>query len=162
MTARAWVRKSPSPAVRTAVLLIGCAFFGQSMAANNSLVECDDLSRAASQTLNAPIPSLIAIMADHYLVPPVDEVVQTLDGADADSQALTPLLSLTPRVSNILEQVFAVDSEAADSGAKEDALPKVLVAPVAGHNSLSDDEDGGPQMDMAIPQNQQQMYRKDI
>lgn len=158
MTAGAWVRKFPSPAAKTAVLLVGCAFYGQSMAANNSLVECDELSQAASQTLDMPTTALTAIMADHYLVPPVDAVVRNADEADADSQALTPLLSLTPRVSSILDQVFAVDSEAADKEAMKEALPKVLVAPVADHKNLSDNEE----VDLVIPQNQQQMYRKDI
>ena len=156
MTADAKARRTPLPAAKTVVLLIGCAFCVNSLAASNSLVECDELSQDP-QNLDLPTQKLIASKTDHFLVPPADALVESRALTDTDPKTIAPILSLTPRVSNILDRVFAIDAAAsrlpeADKG--ESALS------VADH--VKSESDAGELEDNELPKIQQQMYRKDI
>ena len=159
MTATARARKTPSPAAKTVVLLIGCAFGLNALAANNVLNDCDEMSQDSSDLI-VPVPSLNADLntnrADHFLVPPADLLANL---ADIDPQAISPILSLTPRVSNMLDQVFETDS---DTSGLMKSESNEAASPVAEHvykqkaSEISSDEE------LQLPQIQQRMFRKDI
>ena len=154
MTATGRVSRSPSAAVKTAVLLIGCSICFSTLAANNSLVECDEMSQDP-QNLDIPTQALTASKADHFLVPPADVV---------DPQAIAPILSLTPRVLSILDQVFdtdvSIDEQAEHLTSKPESSESA--SPVADHVYGQSDIEASTEEELKLPQMQQQMYRKDI
>lgn len=160
MTATGRVSRSPSPAVKTAVLLIGCGICSSTLAANNSLVECDEMSQGP-QDLDIPSQALTASKADHFLVPPAD-AIDTMPGVDP--RAIAPILSLTPRVLSILDQVFDADVTTDEQLDYLTSKPESSesVSPVAEHVSGQSDIEASAEEELKLPQMQQQMYRKDI
>lgn len=160
MTATGRVLISPSPAVKTAVLLIGCGFCVSALAASNSLVECDEMSQGP-QELDIPTQPLTASKADHFLVPPADAVYTS---PDVDPQAIVPILSLTPRVLSILDQVFDTDVSTDEQTDHLTSKPESSesASPVADRIYGQSDIDASTVEELKLPQIQQQMYRKDI
>ena len=160
MTATGRVSRSPSPAVKTAVLLIGCGICFSTLAANNSLVECDEISQGP-QVLNIPSQALTASEVDHFLVPPAD-AIDTMPGVDP--QAVVPILSLTPRVLSILDQVFDADVATDEQADHLTSKPESgeSVSPVADHVYGQSGIEASAEEELKLPQMQQQMYRKDI
>jgi hypothetical protein len=163
MATTAWARNSPTVTAKLAVLLVGCAFWLSSLAANNSLVESDELSQDPPG-FHIASPALSARKTDLFLVPPTDTADHTTDLADVDLYSIAPVLSLAPRVSSILDQVFAIDATtdrepdqtASEPENSESALP------VADYVNSRRDSETGKEEDLKLPQIQQQMYRKDI
>ena len=157
MTARA--RKTPSPAAKTVVLLFGCAFGLNALAANNVLNDCDEMSQD-SRDINVSVQSLSADLntnrADHFLVPPADSLA---DLANIDPQTISPILSLTPRVSNLLDQVFETDSDTSNLIRTESSE---AASPVADSFNKQKNSELGSEEELELPQIQQRMFRKDI
>jgi len=158
MTATARARKTPSPAAKTVVLLIGCAFGLNALAANNVLNDCDELPQD-SRDLISPVQPLNANKTDHFLVPPADSLDSLTDLADIDPRTISPILSLTPRASILLDQVFETDSDASDL-----TKPKSnkSASPVADYVNKQNESEIGSDEELALPQIQQRMLRKDI
>ena len=160
MTATGRVLISPSLAVKTAVLLIGCGFCLSALAASNSLVECDEMSQGP-QDLDIPTQPLTASKVDHFLVPPADAVDTS---PDVDPQAIAPILSLTPRVLSILDQVFDTDvtTDVQTDHLTSKPESSESASPVADRVYGQSDIDASTAEELKLPQIQQQMYRKDI
>jgi hypothetical protein len=118
-------------------------------AANNLVNPCDQVGRDL-QSLEVPVDELTVDVVDHATTDAV-----TLDEQAADADPVAPILYLTPRVTNILRDVFGTTPEelpraepeqpssspVADSDEKSDtveaasrlvALPFFLLAPVGG------------------------------
>jgi hypothetical protein len=160
MATTAWARKSPSVTAKLAVLLVGCAFWLSSLAANNSLVESKELSQDPAGPHFAS-PALSAREVDLFLVPPTDTADQK---TDVDLQSIAPVLSLGPRVSGILDQVFAIDATTGGDPEQttSEAESSESALPVADYVNSRRDSETGKDEDLKLPQIQQQMYRKDI
>ncbi len=159
MRATGWVRKSPSHIAKAAILLSGCAFCVNALAANNMPAGCNDIS-ITPQDLDIPVTTLIANQTEHVLVPAADVEEELADPSEVDPQSIAPILSLTPRVLNILDRVFATDAltpESSDTESTESA------SPVAGSEDSHSDKKESIDEDLLLrPQIQSQMYRKDI
>jgi hypothetical protein len=163
MVTTAWARKSPSVTAKMAVSLVGCAFWLSSLAANNSLVESDELSQDPP-AFSIASPALSARKTDLFLVPPMDTANNTTDLADVDLQSIAPVLSLAPRVSSILDQVFAIDATTDGEPGQTTSEPESSesASPVADYVNSRRDSETGKEEDLKLPPIQQQMYRKDI
>lgn len=159
MRATGWVRKSPSHIAKAAILLSGCAFGVNALAANNMPAGCNDIS-ITPQDLDIPVTTLIANQTEHVLVPAADVEEELADPSEVDPQYIAPILSLTPRVLNILDRVFATDAvtpESSDTESTESA------SPVARSEDSNNDKKESVEEDLLLrPQIQSQMYRKDI
>jgi len=163
MATTAWARKSPSAVAKMAVLLAGCAFWLSSPAANNSLIENDRLSQEP-QSSHIASPDLSAPEADLFLVPPTDTANNTTDLANAGRRSFVPVRSLAPRVSSILDQVFALDATTNGEPDQTTSEPESSesASPVADYVDSRRNDEAGTEEDLKLPQVQQQMYRKDI
>lgn len=159
MRATGWVRKSPSHIAKAAILLSGCAFSVNALAANNMPAGCNDIS-ITPQDLDIPVTTLIANQTEHVLIPAADVEEELTDPSEVDPQSIAPILSLTPRVLNILDRVFATDAltpESSDTESTESA------SPVAGSKDSNSDKKESVEEDLLLrSQIQSQMYRKDI
>ena len=156
MTARAEAGKSSSPAAKTAVLLIVCVFSVNSLAASNSLVECEEMSQD-SQNLDVSTQTLSAKKTDHILVPAADTAIESPELAELDTQSIVPILSLTPRVMSILDQVFESEEAMAEEMEPE---PSESESPVADY-AINHDESNVKE-ELQLLQIEDQMFRKDI
>lgn len=120
---------------------------------------CNDIS-ITPQDLDIPVTTLIANQTEHVLVPAADVEEELADPSEVDPQSIAPILSLTPRVLNILDRVFATDAltpESSDTESTESA------SPVAGSEDSHSDKKESIDEDLLLrPQIQSQMYRKDI
>jgi hypothetical protein len=159
MKAKGWVRQTPPHIAKSAILLIGCAIGANAVAANNMPADCNEVSKAP-QDLSLPVTTLVANQAEHVLIPVEDPEENLAENAEVDPQSIAPILSLTPRVLNILDQVFATDEltpETLDTESAESA------SPVAGSEDSNGDKKESVEENPLIRQEiQSQMYRKDI
>ena len=156
MTARAEAGKASSPAVKTAVLLIGCVFSVNSLAASNSLVECQEMSQD-SKNLDVSTQTLSAKKIDHILVPAVDTANESPELAELDTQSIVPILSLTPRVMSILDQVFESEEAVAEEMEPESSES---ASPVADYGIKPNDSN--VKEELQLLQIEDQMFRKDM
>ena len=144
MKAKGRVRQSPPHIAESAILLIGCAMGANTLAANNM----------------PPVTTLVANQTEHVLIPVEDPEENLAAKAEIDPQSISPILSLTPRVLNILDQVFATDeltAETLDTESTESA------SPVADSDDSKGDKKENVEVNPLIRQEiQSQMYRKDI
>jgi len=144
MKAKGRVRQTPPHIAKSAILLIGCALGANAFAANNM----------------PPVTTLVANQTEHVLIPVEDPEESLAEKAEIDPQSISPILSLTPRVLNILDQVFATDEltpETLDTELTESA------SPVAGSDDSKGDKKESVEVNPLIRQEiQSQMYRKDI
>jgi hypothetical protein len=159
MKAKGRVRQTPPHIAKSAILLIGCAIGANTFAANNMPADCNEVS-LEPQDLSLPVTTLVANQTEHVLIPVEDPKENLAERAEVDPQSISPILSLTPRVLNILDQVFATDEltpETLDTESTESA------SPVAGSDDSKGDKKESVEVNPLIRQEiQSQMYRKDI
>ena len=159
MKAKGRVRQAPPHIAKSAILLIGCAMGVNAFAANNMPADCNDVS-LQPQDLDIPVTTLVANQTEHVLIPVEDPEESLAEKAEVDPQSIAPILSLTPRVLNILDQVFATDEltpEKLDTESSESA------SPVAGSDDAKSDKKESVEENPLIRQEiQSQMFRKDI
>ena len=159
MTARSGARPFSSIGVATAALLIFCGLATSSFAAKNQPAECEqansDLKRLAASadrlaTLNVDhTPSNV----DKYLsVAPQDD--------DLHVEAAGPLLSISPQVEKLLDDVFAVDSDADVAPSHTPASP--LAEGRIYHPGSSKTNAESPDDELGVSALQRRMYRIDI
>jgi hypothetical protein len=159
MKAKGWVQISPAHIAKSAIVLLGCAFCVNSLAANNMPDGCNEIS-VEPQEFDIPVKTLIANKTEHVLVPASNVSDKAEDLSEIDPQSIAPIHSLTPRVLNILEQVFATDAATTESTDTESTEP---ASTVAGSDDGQDDEEARTEaVPLLQPQIQSQMYRKDI
>ena len=159
MKAKGRVRPTPPHIAKTAMLLIGCAIGVNTFAANNMPVDCNDVS-LEPQDMAIPATTLVADRTEHVLVPVVDAEETLAEKAEIDPQSIAPILSLTPRVLNILDQVFATDeltAETLDTESTESASPLA-----DSDDSKIEKKESVEENSLLRPEIQSQMYRKDI
>ena len=123
-------------------------------AATNSVVPCDQVGRNL-QSLDVPVNTLPLDVVDHAPLDTAD-----LDEPRVESESAAPILDLTPRVKNILRDVF----DMSDEELAEDTPPLPSSSPLADSDEASDEaEPIEVEVERGdLPRFQQQMYRTDI
>lgn len=144
------------------VLAASLLLSSTSFAASPSIVPCDQVGRDM-KSLEVPSTALPVDRVDHA---PADPVAANPDAVDAHTtvtDSVAPILYLTPRVSNIVRDVFGTTSEEfpEETRLQHSTSP---VAPVADadQNTESADSSDLDNESSDLPRFQQQMYRKDI
>ena len=123
-------------------------------AANNLVNPCDQVGRDL-QSLEVPVDELTVDVVDHATTDAV-----TLDEQAADADPVAPILYLTPRVTNILRDVFGTTPEELPRAEPEQPSS----SPVADSDEKSDTVEAAGAVDEsnALSRFQQQMLRTDI
>ena len=127
------------------------------LAANNTVIPCEQVSRDL-KSLDVPVEKLTVNIVDHM---PIDPDATKPISADAEprvSDFEAPVLLLTPRVTNILRDVFGVSTttpeskpESSSPVADRDTATETTLVPVDSESE-----------EIAVPLYQRQMYRTDI
>lgn len=123
-------------------------------AASNSVVPCDQVGRDL-QSLDVPVSTLPVDVVDHAPIDPAN-----LDEPRVESDSAAPILDLTPRVTNILRDIFDLSGD--ELAEETPALPSS--SPVAGSDEESE-EVAPAEVEIersALPRFRQQMFRTDI
>jgi hypothetical protein len=143
------------------ILLLGLLGAGAAGAAPCAAANCDIAARDL-QAAGLPLTVRSVDLAD-------PGTGDESDAASDVSESIAPLLFLGPRVTSILEDVFAADempgAAADEPGALvEDAAAQPLRSPLAETDSSSAGHAPSPETDHAsiLPKYQRQMYRTDI
>ena len=123
-------------------------------AASSSVTPCDQVGRDL-QCLKVPVEAMTVDEVDHVPVDP-----QTIDEPSAETDALAPILHLTPRVTNILRDVFGTVTEEP----VPDTSPHTSSSPLADSDENENDvEPADAEIERSeLPRFQQQMFRTDI
>lgn len=143
-------------------IALGAGWSAAAVGATNSDPDCDELARGL-RSLDTPVQTLAANPVDHVTI---DSGNRSLDAADLATEPVdsaTPFLFLTPRVANVLRDIFG----AHDQQYVPDANTDVPYAPVAEFEDVSESVDGSAPASNAkegtdLPLLQRQMYRIDI
>ncbi len=140
--------------VAAALMLIATA-----QAASSSLVPCDQVGRDL-KSLEVPVNSLTLAVVDTAPMNPVAADPDAIDEQTAVADSVAPPLYLTPRVTNILRDVFGTAAEELPLETPEQPSS----SPVAGSEDPSDavePADAG-NATRNLPRFQRQMFRTDI
>ena len=123
-------------------------------AASNSVVHCDQVSREL-KSLEVPADALKADAVDHVPTDP-----DAIEEQAAVTDSVAPILNLTPRVSNIIRDVFGTTSEELTEETSQ--LP--ATSPVADTDEKSDAVEAADAEndENDLPRSQRQMFRTDI
>lgn len=123
-------------------------------AASNSVVPCDQVGRDL-KSLEVPVEALPVDLVDHTPIDPDD-----VDEPRTDISSIAPVLNLTPRVTNILRDVFGTTNEELTP-----ATPtQPSSSPLADSDAETDEvEPSDAEIERSdLPRFQQQMFRTDI
>jgi hypothetical protein len=123
-------------------------------AASNSDVPCDQVGRNL-KSLEVPVDALPVNVVDHAPIDP-----DALYEPRADIASATPVLNLTPRVTNILRDVFGATNEELT----EETPTQPSSSPFADSDADADDvEPADVEIETSdLPRFQQRMFRTDI
>ena len=127
-------------------------------AANSSVNPCDQVGRDL-KSLEVPADALTVDVVDHAPTDP-----GALDEQSDLTDSVAPILHLTPRVTNILRDVFGTAPEELAQVLPTEMPEQPSSSPVAGSDEKSDDVEPADAADetSALPRFQQQMFRTDI
>lgn len=132
------------------------------LAASNSVVPCDQISRNL-KSLEVPVEALTIDAVEHS---PTDRRAVDPNAIDAESHltdAEVPILYLTPRVTNILRDVFGATTE--DRPSDPSDMPKQpTYSPLADSEALAESIESADAVNETrdLPHYQRHMFRKDI
>jgi hypothetical protein len=144
--------------VLAATLLLSSASF----AASPSIVPCDQVSRDL-KSLEVPATALTVDRVDHAHADPVAANPDSIDERTSVTDSVAPILYLTPRVTNIVRDVFGTTSEELP---EQTALQRSTSpgAPMADADQKAEKTESSDVENETsdLPRFQQQMYRKDI
>jgi hypothetical protein len=123
-------------------------------AASNSALPCDQVGRDL-QSLDVPVDGLAVDAVDHTPIDPA-----RLDEALAATDSATPVLNLTPRVTNILRDIFGTT----DQELTPETPSRPATSPLADIDEESDEaEPAEAEIDTSdLPRFQRRMFRTDI
>ena len=133
-----------------------------SLAASPSIVPCDQVSRDL-KSLEVPAAALTVDRVDHAPADPVAANPDSIDEQTSFTDSVAPILYLTPRVTNIVRDVFGTTSEElTEEAARQPSTSPG--APMAGADQKAEKvESSDVEYETSdLPRFQQQMYRKDI
>ena len=145
------------PVLAASLLLCSASF-----AASPSIVPCDQDSRDL-KSLEVPASALTVGNVDHAAVDPTEANPDAIDEQKSVTDSVAPILYLTPRVTNIVRDVFGATGEELpqESALQPSTSP---VAPVADADQKTENTEAADVENESsdLPRFQQQMYRKDI
>jgi len=128
-------------------------------AATGAGVPCDQVSRNL-KSLEVPAAALTVNAIEHIAADHLDVESDTIDAETHAVDAEAPLLYLTPRVTNILRDVFGTVAD----DLQTEILKQPSSSPLAGREEPTDSvEPADATIEPGdVPRYQQQMFRKDI
>jgi hypothetical protein len=140
--------------VLAAALMLNATAF----AASGSLDPCDQADRNL-KSLEVPVAALTVDVVDHV---PTDPAAIAEQSAITDPAA--PILYLTPRVTNILRDVFGTMTDKLPLESANERPQQPSSSPLADSDKKSDAIEPAESEDetSALPRFQQQMHRTDI
>ena len=129
-------------------------------AASSAADPCDQVGRDL-KSLELPVDALTVNVVDHI---PTDPAAINQQSAEFDADAVVPILDLTPRVTNILRDVFRTTTEALPQELPGETPEQSSSSPVADSDENSDtvDPEDAANETNTLPRFQQQMFRTDI
>lgn len=127
-------------------------------AASGTLDPCDQADRNL-KSLEVPVAALIVDVVDHVPTDPA-----AIDAQSAVMDPAAPVLYLTPRVTNILRDVFGTTAEQLPLESPNERQQQPSSSPLADSDEKSDAVEPAAVVDEtnALPRFQQQMRRTDI
>lgn len=147
------------------VLLASSGWCAMALAATNTELECDQLSRDMTR-LEPTLDALTVDAVDHIADA---EETESLDPPAATNDAGTPMLYLTPRVAAILKEVFGAPVQDAAQGVADAESSEVAAADNSDEPETADVEEAEKTAPVTLidksadlPQFHRQMYRNDI
>ncbi len=140
--------------VLAAALMLNATAF----AASGSLDPCDQAARNL-KSLEVPVAALTVDVVDHVPTDPA-----AIDEQSAIADPVAPILYLTPRVTNILRDVFGTTTEQLPLELPNERPQQASSSPLADSVEKSDAVEPAEVEDetSAMSRFQQQMYRTDI
>ncbi len=140
--------------VLAAALMLNATAF----AASGSLDPCDQAARNL-KSLEVPVAALTVDVVDHVPTDPA-----AIDDQSAVTDPAAPILYLTPRVTNILRDVFGTTTEQLPLESADERPQQASSSPLADSVEKSDAVEAAEVEDetSAMSRFQQQMYRTDI
>lgn len=144
------------------VLAVSLLVCSASFAASPSIVPCDQDSRDL-KSLEVPASALTVGNVDHAPVDPTEANPDAIDEQESVTDSVAPILYLTPRVTNIVRDVFGTTGE--ELPQESPLQPSTsTVAPVADADQKTENtETVDVESETSdLSRFQQQMYRKDI
>ncbi len=136
--------------VLTATLMLNAS----AHAASTAVYPCDQVGRDL-QSLEVPVGELTLDVVDHVPTDPA-----AIDAQSASTDSVAPILYLTPRVTNIVDDVF----RAASDKLPQETPEQPSSSPLAGSDEKSDPIEALDEEREAgvLPRFQRQMLRTDI
>jgi hypothetical protein len=136
------------------------------IAAMIAVTACWSASALGLQSLEAPVETLSIERVDHVTIQNESTASDTVDIQTISGDSATPLLYLTPRVSNALRDIFATGPEL-DIASYRSKFPSSPIAETEDPADMSElTEDSLPTIEaeenIDLPLLQRQMYRTDI
>ena len=149
-------RVQPKRTIISSLLMLAAALMlnATAHAASTSAYPCDQVGRDL-QSLEVPVGELTLAEVDHVPTDPA-----AIDEQSAITDSVAPILYLTPRVTNIVDDVFRTTSEKLSQETPQNPSS----SPLAGSDeksdlveTLDDEREAG-----VLPRFQRQMFRTDI
>ena len=154
--------------IAAATLVLSAGWSAAVQGAANSDVGCDGEMQELS-TLNISSKALVANKVDHPTSASGPASLDTVESDSDVSDASAPLLYLTPRVANLLRDVFQSpddeDPQAVIDESPSSPVAESLIDQSEPKNTMEHGDDISPAVGVdkeILPRFQQQMYRKDI
>jgi len=153
-----------SLAAPAAMLVLLCSTSSVALGATESVVNCDEDSGALT-SLRIPHSPLSVSRVDHATADSDPVELKSLESDIAEADNNVPLIYLTPRVADLLQNVF--DSHESDKVLKNrgETPSSPLADSIDEQDSSNQLDEFKPNADVEneiLPRYQQQMYRKDI
>lgn len=148
----------------TALTVLACMVSSSVFAAN--AVVCDKTARDVN-TLNVTLDELSLNAVDHVPADSAKTTTDALNTAAIDTSAISPLLTLSPRVATILDQVFAIDTDK-DVSSDDESTSVPSSESFSGHPGISAPRQTSPVAEkraddqLDLPALRERMFRKDI
>jgi len=140
-----------------ATLLLSAGWITTALGATSSLVECDRIARDLT-SLDVAVAALSVDLVDLVTTELKPGSFESVETESDTTDAMAPLLYLTPRVATMLRDVFepAAESQPLDSGKDLQTSP-VAESFEETRSANTDDEN-----EIDLPRFQRQMFRTDI
>ncbi len=153
-------RAQPMRTITSGLSVLAAALMANATAyaASGSLDLCDQADRNL-KSLAVPVAALTVDVVDHV---PTDAAA--IDDQSAVTDPAAPILYLTPRVTNILRDVFGTTTEQLPLESADERPQQASSSPLAGSDEKSDAVEPADIVDKTstLPRFQQQMRRTDI
>ena len=148
-----------------AMIAVTACWSASALGRTQTDADCENVALGL-QSLEAPVETLSIERVDHVTIENESTASDTVDIQTVSGDSATPLLYLTPRVSNALRDIFATGPEL-DIASYQSKFPSSPIAETEDPADMSElTEDSLPTIEaeekIDLPLLQRQMYRTDI